>query len=99
MADTFDPTTKEVTLVLNPIARGAGKKPIYRLAGYAFVSYDGSPDRYLEPRNLCRDVDITGTNAVVLNTAARVERVVGFEIISGRAYETQCFPPDTYDPS
>jgi hypothetical protein len=94
---TFNPSTREVTVVLQPIGKTlVGEKPVYRKAGYQFVQYDGDPDRLMEPVNACATVDAIGEGAMY-TTPTTVERIVGFEIVEGRMSEVHAFPPDFVD--
>ena len=85
---------REVTLVFKEIGRDVRRKPIYQRAGFNFVSYDGDPDRFVEPVNPSAGVDLIGTAHTILQTPSQVERVVGFEFIRGRLSECVAFSPD-----
>ena len=88
---------KETTAVFFESGRSTKEKPVYRRAGFNLVSYDGDPDRYIEPRNAAVQLDTLGTTYVVFSTPATAERIVDFQFYTGHPYETQCFSPEYRD--
>lgn len=48
----YDPTQKRETWLLQQVATDPGNKPVYRRARMNLVSYDGNPERLIEPVNM-----------------------------------------------
>lgn len=92
----FDPLTRKVYLIFQKIGEQADSRPIYRRAGFNLVQDGSDPDRYIEPRSACEQVD-TVTTHTMLTTPARTERIAGIEYFNGRMFEVHAFPPDYYD--
>jgi hypothetical protein len=85
---------KEVTAVFFEIGKGAKETPIYQRAGFNFVSYDGDPDRYIEPVNANVQMNTLGTDHVLYTAPETRERLVGFEFFRGRPFEVHAFSPE-----
>jgi hypothetical protein len=90
----FANETKEVTAVFFEVGKGAQDAPIYQRAGFNFVSYDGDPDRYLEPVNASGVVDALGTAHTLFTTPATRENITRFEFFRGRPFEVHAFAPE-----
>jgi len=60
------------------------RKPIWERAKFNLVSYDDSPDRFIEPVNDCQFSAVTSGH-VLLARNTQLERVEGFEYM-GRGY-------------
>jgi hypothetical protein len=86
MPDTlgFDPSTRRETWLFQKmgIDQVTGK-PMYRRLGYNYVSYDGSPDKYLEPV-VSELENYPGMNP---NVSGEPGIVVGFEFFDSRPFE------------
>lgn len=94
----FENATREVTLVFQNIGKSLiGENPIWRRAGFNLVSYDGNPDKWIEPVNVCLTVDALGTTQTILSTPATVERIAGIEYVQGRMFEVHNFAPMAID--
>lgn len=83
----FDPRERLETWVFYEIAKTGDGRPVYRRANYNFVSYDGAPERYLEPvnnDNVAMTENAAGTYAhQMLKPDTHFGRVVGFEFLRG----------------
>ena len=80
----FDPATRRTTRIL--MESRENDKPVFRMAKYMFVSYDGDPDRYIEP--VPQNVDGTGFAS---------EIIVGMEVFGRRPYEVHSFDDGPVD--
>lgn len=84
----FDKTTRRETRLLQELYRDGKGRPVYRMLNYAFVEYDGDPDRYLEPLPVLRyGPDERITDAVGDGAGL----IVGFEYFVGRPFEVHAF--------
>lgn len=91
----FDPAQRVETWLFQQIATDPlTNKPIYRRMKYNLVSYDGSPERVLEPVNAEPMVDIL-TSGHVLAPQSHFGRVGGMEYFTARPNEV--FGLDDYE--
>lgn len=96
----FSAADRDITLVFKETGRNSfHERPVYRRAGYNLVSYDGSPDRFVEPVNACLSVDSIGMSFTLMQTPEQAERIIGIEYIRGRMSDVVAFPPDYVDVS
>jgi hypothetical protein len=91
----FDPKTREVTMVFQDVGKDALNNPVWRRAGFNLVTYDGDPNRWIEPVNACQDEDVMTTP--VAGTKRWPERISGIEHIRGSMFEVHNFAPDKID--
>lgn len=82
----YDPAKRVETWLFQRLGVDDQKKPVYRRLKYNLVSYDGSPERVLEPLAPSSLADITG-NGTVIDPMAHFGRVGGFEYFNGRPFE------------
>ena len=87
---------REVIQVFKESGKTVAEKPAYVAAGFTLVSYDGSPDRFAEPVNVCPTVDTLGQPTTPAEVTA-LPRVAGFEFYRGRYGTAMSFPPDKID--
>lgn len=97
----FDPRERLETWVFFKIGKTADGRDIVRRANFNFVSYDGDPDRVIEPVN--NDNVAMTENAAgayshqMLKPDSHFGRVVGFEMLTGRMSEAISFGEQSVD--
>jgi hypothetical protein len=88
----FDPNTRVVTVLLQQ-TNGSHGQPVYRRLPYDFVTYDGNPTQYLEPRNATDRVDLL-KDCTVFDKPTQ-ERIGKFEYFGARPIDV--FSIDDFD--
>lgn len=85
MADSlgFDPSTRRETWLFQLMFIDPGGKKVWRRLAYNLVSYDGNPERYIEPVSAAFDDQIEFDP----NKAGDPGAVVGFEFFESRPFE------------
>lgn len=76
----FDPAQRVETWLFQQIGVDLQGKPVFKRLPYNLVSYDGSPDRVLEPTNAEERVDVI-TGCTVLVPRTHVGQVGGMEYL------------------
>lgn len=90
MAD-FDKAQRRETLVFQEIGRENGK-PLNRRMQFNLVTYDGDPNRYIEPRPASDFLDAVNAEPRVLRAMADGVGVIeGFEFYTARPYAVHAF--------
>jgi hypothetical protein len=83
----FDPEARIVTMLLQQI-NGSHGTPVFRRFPYNFVTYDGAPTTYLEPRNASDLFGIVTPEATVARiTNQAPERIGRIEYYGTRPWE------------
>ena len=84
----FDPATREETWMFQEVNRGNGQKPTWRRLKFNLVSYDGIPEKYIEPVSEGVHVAKTSGSSDVrlLKPLTDHGRVADFEFVEGTAY-------------
>lgn len=89
----FDPYLRRETWVFQQIGTDPRGTPLYRRMGFNLVSYDGSPDKWIEPISIGADgVNTVSPNVTTIDIAGREAGVIaGFEYYGARPFEAQSF--------
>lgn len=84
----FDPLMKRETWVFSqhPASGNGTREKIWQRRGFNFVSYDGNPDRYIEPVNMEQQMSERCSINDQKPAKVGMGSVVGFEFIDGAAY-------------
>lgn len=90
----YDPALRVETWVFFEIGK-IGRKPVYKRAGFNYVSYDGDPERMIEPVNKDGQVLSSAPSGTyshqMLRPTQHFGQVGNFEILRGRPSEVHNF--------
>jgi hypothetical protein len=89
----FDPRLRRETWLFQRVGTDPGDKPIYRRLGFNMVSYDNSPDRFIEPVSIGADgVNAISPSVTTIDTIAQeAGAIAGIEYFDARPFEVHSF--------